>query len=111
MRDIKSEMGKSFNQLSSSAERCSCGKRKDPKFPTCRDCAQKGKINGYQSSNKKTTSLRDGYLTGGYFDTKNGRNYIKEDVFIKYPSQINISNLSRMQRVIPFPMKFFPLEG
>jgi hypothetical protein len=29
----------------------------------------------------------------------------------KYPSQINISNLSRMQRVIPFPMKFFPLEG
>ena len=29
----------------------------------------------------------------------------------KDASQINISNLSRMQRVIPFPMKVFPLEG
>ncbi len=89
MRDMKSEMGKSFSQSAGSSDRCSCGNRKRPNFPTCYDCAQKGKSNGYQSSNKNSKSLRDGYLAGGYFETKNGRNYIKEDVFIKWAQDIS----------------------
>ena len=37
--------------------------------------------------------------------------YDAQKIRPKYQLQINISNLSRMQCVIPFPVKFFPLEG
>jgi CRISPR type III-A-associated protein Csm2 len=89
MRDMKSEMGKSFSQSAGAYDRCSCGKRKLSNFPTCRDCAQKGKSNSYQSSNKNAKSLRDGYLADGYFEIKNGKKYIKEAVFIKWAQDVS----------------------
>jgi len=104
MGDIKSEMSKRFEQSNSSAF-CSCGKRKDPKFPTCRDCSTKGKFNAYQSSNRKAIALRDGYLTGGYFETKNGKNYIKEAVFIKWAQDISAD--LRGERLSPTAIRNF----
>jgi CRISPR-associated protein Csm2 len=89
MRDINSEMTKNYRTLVGAADRCSCGKPKDPRFPTCRDCASKGNSSGYQSLSRNRSLLRAGYLADGYFEIKNGKNYIKEDVFIKWPQDIS----------------------
>jgi len=89
MRDIKSEMSINYRSTAGAADRCSCGKPKNPQFPTCRDCASKASSSGYQSSSRNISSLRAGYLADGYFEIKNGKNYIKEDVFIKWPQDIS----------------------
>jgi CRISPR type III-A-associated protein Csm2 len=89
MRDIQTEMGKHFNKGENRQDKCSCGNPKDPRFPTCRECSQKARSGGYQSSYKGAATLRDGYLQGGYFDVKNEKHYIKEDVFIKWAVDVS----------------------
>lgn len=89
MRNLKSEMNKSSNKQTITGDRCSCGKPKKSNYPTCYDCAQKRKSVASQSLKSRTSALRDGYLAGGYFEIKNGKNYIKEDVFINWAQEIS----------------------
>lgn len=88
MGDMKSQLGKHFNQ-EGSQDRCKCGKPKKPDFPTCWECSQKARGGGNTHSFASVPKLRDGYLAGGYFEVKNEKNYIKEDVFIKWAQDVS----------------------
>lgn len=85
---------------------CSCGKKKEPDKKSCYECYQewrKNKENGQSKkgantdlySNKSTSStaqpaeLPPGYLAAGYFEAKNGKNYLREELFTDWAKQIS----------------------
>jgi CRISPR-associated protein Csm2 len=90
MGDMRGELGKHFGH-GNSQDKCKCGKPKKPEFLTCRECSQKARGGGNAYSAVSAPKLPENYLNGGYFETKNDRNYIKEDVYIKWAKDISIS--------------------
>jgi CRISPR-associated protein Csm2 len=88
MGDMRGELDKHFGH-GGGQDKCKCGKPKKQEFPTCWECSQKARGGGHASSSTATIKLRDGYLEGGYFDIKNGKNYIKEAVFIKWAQDVS----------------------
>ncbi len=85
MGDLKSQLEKHSGYKGEVTDKCKCGKTKKPEFPTCWECSQKAK----GGSGIITPGLRAGYLDGGYFEVKNGKNYIKESVFIKWAQDVS----------------------
>lgn len=96
MGDWKTQLGKHpSNTVGGSVKKCAtpgCGKTlKDDKFKYCFSCNESIKAGGNPGGGMANQSkLRDGYLSGGYFDVKNEKNYIKEDVFIKWAKDVSI---------------------
>lgn len=68
-----------------------CGKPlKDPKFTYCWDCNAKHKAgDGGHVIAPAATGLPKGYLVGGYFETQNGKQYIREEVFIAWAKEVS----------------------
>lgn len=95
MGDWKTQLGKHpSNASGGGGKKCAtpgCGKiLKDDKFKYCFSCNEAMKSGGGTGSAVSASSaLRDGYLSGGYFETKNGKNYIREDVFIKWAREVS----------------------
>lgn len=88
MGDWKKDLGKhsSYSGVGSAKKCEKCGKPlKDDKFKYCFSCNEAIKGGGGAGS----STLREGYLSGGYFEEKNGRKYIKEDIFIKWAKDIS----------------------
>ena len=92
MGDWKRDLGKhaSYSGGGSSVKKCEkCGKPlKDDKFKLCFSCNEAMKSGGGGISSN-SAKLRDDYLTDGYFEEKNGKNYIKEEVFIKWAQEVS----------------------
>ena len=93
MGDWKKDLGKhsSYSGGGSSVKKCEkCGKPlKDDKFKFCFACNEVMKAGGGGGFPSHASKLRDDYLEGGYFDEKNGKNYIKENVFIKWAQEVS----------------------
>lgn len=87
MGDWKKELAKA------GAKGCKiCGKPlKDDKFSYCWDCNEKQKAAGGNVATPSAGSagLPKGYLEGGYFVTKNDKNYIREEVFIQWAKGVS----------------------
>ena len=71
-----------------------CGKPlKDDKFTYCWDCNKKNKDGGGggnpSASGPAPAQLPEGYLDGGYFETKNDKKYIREEVFISWARAVS----------------------
>lgn len=90
MGDLKGGLAKHFSPPSGAAKKCEkCGKPlKNDKFKYCRECNEKMKGGGTHIG---VVKLPDGYLYEGYFDVKNGKNYIKEAVFIAWAQELSNS--------------------
>lgn len=93
MGDFRSQLERHpSNTGGGSVKKCACGREINrPGTDICGVCYKKkqeqGASQGYSAPQVK---LRDGYLSGGYFDTRNGKNYIKEDVFIKWAKDVSV---------------------
>ena len=76
-------------------KKCACGAViKDERFSQCYACSQKNRGAQHVSSNTPQATiaaLPSGYLSGGYFEFKDGKNYIKEEVFISWAKEISIA--------------------
>jgi CRISPR-associated protein Csm2 len=89
MADWKKDLGKVVGHAGSNPKKCSCGKTiNNPKFDKCFECNKKEPSG---SQHNHSANLPSGYLDGGYFDRKNDKNYIKEDVFIKWAQELSSS--------------------
>jgi CRISPR-associated protein Csm2 len=64
---------------------------KDDKFTYCWDCNAKHKAGdgGHGGIPPIVATLPKGYLAGGYFETKNGKQYIREEVFITWVKEMS----------------------
>lgn len=96
MEDLKSQLEKHPSYKGGgSVKKCAtpgCGKTlKDDKFKYCFSCNEAIKAGaGAGGGMAHPAKLPDGYLLGGYFDVKNEKNYIKEDVFIKWAKDVSV---------------------
>jgi len=87
--DWKKDLGKlSSEHGGGGVKKCACGKEiTRPGSDICGVCFSKKKNS--PNGPPIVAKLRDGYLDGGYFYTKNDKNYIREDVFIKWAQDIS----------------------
>jgi len=98
MNDWKKDLVKHFGGSTGGVlmKKCACGAPiKDERFDQCFKCSQKNQ--GKQDSGyaAQGSALPKGYLEGGYFETKDGKNYIKEAVFIAWAREV--SNALKVQ--------------
>jgi CRISPR/Cas system CSM-associated protein Csm2 small subunit len=97
MGDWKSQMSKAGGTSAGPSSKCSCGKSKKPDFPTCLDCSQKAREardsrgGSHYSGTASSATLPKDYLSGGYFESKNGKNYIREEVFMSWAKEVSVS--------------------
>ena len=88
MGDWKQELGKypNYSGGGGAIKKCACGnviKKEGAK--QCYECFQKMREGSSGTGNfQHSADLPAGYLSGGYFEKKNGKNYIREEVFISW---------------------------
>lgn len=90
--DWKKDLGKLSNEHGGGGvKKCACGNIINKEGARqCHQCYKKTKEGG-GSPMAAPPKLPDGYLNGGYFEVKNNKNYIKEDVFIKWAQELSNS--------------------
>lgn len=108
MADWKKDLSKhsSYAGGGGTVKKCACGRDINrPGTDICGVCYSKQK-NGtgspttvFHSSTVQASSLPIEYLAGGYFIEKNGKSYIKEEVFIKWA--IEVSTALKQQLLTP----------
>lgn len=81
--------------------KCACGKEKeDSSKRSCSDCFKKWKnaqnVSSSTNNAAKTANhssppagLPTGYLSGGYFEKKNDKDYLREEVFIEWAKKVS----------------------
>ncbi len=108
MRDWKSDLAKKHGDGKGGGEvkKCKCGKTiSNPKFDLCYDCSQKARGSQQIISNSSGAKLPEGYLQGGYFEEKNGKKYIREEVFVSWAQ--NVSEALRSSGLLPTAIRKF----
>lgn len=81
-------------------KKCACGREiTRPGTDICGVCYSKQKQGSntastqhtYSGGSSTTATLPKGYLDGGYFETKNSKQYIREEVFITWAKEMSAS--------------------
>jgi CRISPR-associated protein Csm2 len=73
-----------------SMKKCACGAPiKDERFNQCYQCSQKNRGNQGNAYAATVSTLPKGYLEGGYFENKDGKKYIKEEIFITWAREVS----------------------
>jgi CRISPR-associated protein Csm2 len=95
MRDWKNELSKKVGGKSGASEmkKCACGAPiTKPGATQCYSCFKKSQGFGSRTgggNNSGEADLPDHYLQGGYFEEKNGKNYMKEEIFISWARDVS----------------------
>jgi CRISPR type III-A-associated protein Csm2 len=93
MGDWKRDLGKLSSRTGGgTVKKCACGREiTRPGTDICGVCFSKSKndSSSRHGSSVVAVKLREGYLEGGYFEVKNDKNYIKEEVFIKWAQDVS----------------------
>jgi CRISPR type III-A-associated protein Csm2 len=108
MRDWKSDLAKRHGDGKGGGvvKKCKCGKSiSNPKFDLCYDCSQKARSSHQGTSFIGSAKLPEGYLQGGYFEEKNGKKYIREEVFVSWAQ--NVSEALKASGLAPTAIRKF----